>query len=425
MWIPRFIVVGSILAISIAGFSVASGQRVGGDGGGVKEDAKRKPKVTTPRSTNPTVITVYKTRVERVNVTPTTGSLSVAARSNATIVVDPIKIKNGQRQQAVVPAGQGLFVFNGLKPGRYQVTGTLAGHQPVETVVDVMANANPSATLTFEPILYSVTINTNVSEGEVKYAAEGQSLSNVVPIRNNAVQLALPEGEYVVEIRASEFGYEALRKTFNLTADKTVLSMPLTRIVLTTETLTPKWTDEELQSWYMPAAWRPDSKKNLTVKGSGVALPRNEGYRYYKDFKLSSTARMINGVGLSFALRAQDSKNYYLLQLTGDKSEEPNTVRLYVVKEGAEQRIRAIPIPGTAAKSMNSGQFFTITIKMINFTITVEVDDSESGVPYPLGGLTDQARNFAVGAVGIAGQPNEENVIGRFVVCTGDKCLSE
>lgn len=110
----------------------------------------------------------------------------------------------------------------------------------------------------------------------------------MVPIQNKSVQLELPAGKYAVEIRAAEFGYESLRKTFLLTGDQTVLDMPLRRIALTADSLSPTWTNAELQTWDMPAAWRPDSKKNLTVKGTGVALPREEGYRYHKDFKLSS-----------------------------------------------------------------------------------------------------------------------------------------
>ena len=421
----RVIIAVATVALTMGSFSAGSGQRVGGDGSGVRPDPPKSNKNTPPRSTNTTVKTVYKTRVERVVVTPTTGSLSVAARSNATILVDPVSIKKAQRQQGTVPSGEGIFVFNDLKPGRYRVIGTLDGYRQVETEVLIGANKVQPATLNFQPILYSVVINTNVGGGELKYAKEGQPLSNVTSILNRSAQLQLPAGKYVVEIRAAEFGYETLHETFSLSTDKTVLDMPLKRIALTTDTLSPRWTTAELQTWDVPAAWKPDSKKNLIVQGTGVAFPRDEGYRYYKDFKLSSSARMLNGVALSFALRARDSQNYYLLQLTGEKSDDPNTVRLFVVKNGVEQRIRTITIPTAGAKSMASGQFFTVSIKMIDFTITVEIEDSETGAAYPLGGLTDPARNFAVGAVGIAGHPNEENVIGRFVVCTGDKCLSE
>jgi len=423
--VPRITIVAAAFALSIGAFSIVAGQRVGGTGGTVKDPNSDSNKSTPPRPTNPTVKTVYKTRVERVAVTSTTGSLSVAAESNATILVEPMKVKNGLGQQGVVPAGEGIFVFNDLKPGRYRVAGTLAGHHPVEKEAVIAANKSQSATLNFRPILYSVIINTNVSAGELKYAPEGQPLSNVVSVQNRSVQLNLPAGKYVIEVIPAEFGYETLRHTFLLTADQTLLDVPLKRIALTTDTLSPTWTSAELQAWDIPAGWRADSKKNLSVKGPGVALPREESYRYYKDFRLSSSAKMLNGFALSFALRARDSQNYYLLQLTGEKSDEPYTVRLFVVKNGVEQRIRAIPIPRAGAKAMGAGQFFAVSIKMIDYAITVEIEDSETGAPYPLGVLTDPARNFAVGAVGIAGRNNEENVIGRFVVCTGNKCLSE
>lgn len=415
------IILISFLVLLTGSTSLVAGQRVGGAGGTVKENTPSLPPSPT-RRTNAPVRTVIRTVIERV--TPTTGSLSVAAEPNATILVEPIKIRNALGQQGLVPTGERIFVFVDLKPGRYRLAGTLAGHQPVETEVVIAANKSQAATLNFRPILHAVTINTNVTTGELKHAREGQPLSNVVPIQNKSVRLELPAGNYVVEITAAEFGYESLRKSFSLTEDQTVLDLPLRRIVLTTDTLSPTWTNAELQTWDMPAAWRPDSKKNLVVKGAGIALPHAEGYRYYKDFRLSSSARMMNGAGLSFVLRARDPQNYYLLQLTGEKSDEPNTVRLFVVKNGVEQRIRAIPIPRAGAKAMAPGQFFAVTIKMIDFAITVEIEDSETGAPYPLGALTDPARNFAVGAVGIAGHADEENVIGRFVVCTGDKCLS-
>ena len=407
------------MALLFATFAVVTAQIVGGKGGKVKDPPPSGP--APSRRSNVVIKPVIRTVIERV--TPTTGSLSVAAKANATILVEPIKIRNAQGQQGVVPPNEGLFLFVDLKPGRYRVAGTLAGHQPVETEVVIAANKSQKATLNFVPILYSVVINTNVSGGELMYGPEGQPLSNVATIQNKSVQLDLPAGTYDVGIRAADFGYETLRASFSLTSDKTVLNMPLRKIVMTTDPLSPSWTKAEMQTWEMPLAWQPDSRKNLIVKGAGVALPP-EQFRYYQDFKLSSSAKMLNGVALSFVLRAADKQNYYLLQLTGEKSDEPYTLRLYVVKNGAEQRLRGIPISRMGAKAMGSGQFFAVSIKMIDFAITVEIEDSETGAPYTLGVLTDPAKHFPVGAVGIAGRANEENVIGRFVVCTG-KCLSE
>jgi hypothetical protein len=413
------IVISSTLLIFVGS---ASGQRVGGAGGTVKSSGGTggRTDVNKGGSGRP----IIKTVVVKERVTSTTGSLTVAAESKATVVVEPIKPTRSPAQQATVPDGERVFVFNDLKPGHYRVAGTLAGHHDVEAEVTIAANKIQSVTLDFQPILYSVIIKTNVTTGEVKYGPEGQPLTNVSPILNKTAELKLPAGNYVAEIVPSEFGYGARKHSFSLSADKTVLDLPLERVVLTTDTLSPTWTAGELREWEMPATWTADSRKNLLVKGPGVALPRQESFRHYKDFVLASTAKMVSGSALSFALRAQDSLNYYLLQLTGEKSDDPFMVRLFVVKNGVDQRIRVLSIPRSSATPMATGQFFGLTIKMVDFAITVEIEDTQTGSHYLLGVLTDPNRTFPVGAVGIAGRNNEDNVIGRFVVCTGDKCFT-
>jgi hypothetical protein len=406
----------AILAAALV-FSIGSAPGVLGQGVGTPGTiTKPKPKVIGAK-----VRTAVKTEYRLV--TRTTGSLSVAANSGSNLLVEPLNNKRAEGQEGTVPATEGIFIFNDLKSGRYRVAGTLAGHHPTEKEITIEANKSQSLTLVFQPILFSLTINTNVSTGELKYAPEGQPLTNVASIVNGKVELKLPQRRYTLEIRPGEFGYETWTGTISLDKDQ-VLPIAAKRIVLSTDTLSPTWTKAGLQEWDMPAGWQ-DSKRNLLIKGPGVALPREQGYRFYKDFKLASTGRMSNGVALSFALRARDSQNYYLLQLTGANSDDPHMLRLYLFKNGVERRIGAIPIASSAARPMDAGQFFTVTIKMIDYEINVEIEDSQTGAPYPLGRLTDPGHNFDVGAVGIAARNQEENVIGRFVVCTGDKCLSE
>jgi hypothetical protein len=418
MRIPSIAIVAT-LALLVGACSMAMGQSVGGSGT-VKKHEPASGGDPAPRSKAPVRVV---TRTVEKKVTPTTGSLSVAAESSATILVEPINIRNGQGQKGVVPANERIFIFNDLKPGRYRVAGTLAGHNDVEATVDVAANKSQSATLNFQRILYSVTINTNVNTGELKYGEENQPVNQVAQIQNQKVQLRLPAGKYVVEITPGEFGYDTLHDGFSLTQDQT-FAFALKRIILSKETLSPTWTSAELQGWDMPPGWHADAKRNLWVKGPGVGLPREARNRYYKDFRLESNVKMTNGVAASFALRARDSQNYYLLQLTGGNADEPYVVRLLAVKNGVPQRLRAIPISRSSAGAMASGQFFTVSIKMIDYEITVDIVDSQTGAPYTLGVLTDPDHNFAVGAVGIAARQNEENVIERFIVCT-DKCLKE
>jgi len=392
--------------------SIVVGQRVGGGEGSVAPTRK----TTAPVK----IITKYITKP----VTPTTGRLFVAAEPNAVLLVEAKNVRNAEAQQGTVPAGRRDFIFNDLKPGRYRVAGTLPGYHEAETEIQIKANVSDSVTLNFEEILYTLTINTNIKTGEVRYGLEGQPLTRVATIQNQTGQLRLPAGKYAFEIAPGEFGYKPRRDSFSLTKDES-LQFTLDRIVLSEKTLSPTWTSAELQGWEMPSAWQADAKRSLLVKGRGVGIPRDARNRYYKDFRLETNVKMTNGVAISFALRAQDAQNYYLFQLTGEKSDEPYVIRLLVVRSGVPQRIQAIPISRSAAGAMTAGRFFNLSLKMVDYDITVQITDSQTGNPYTLGVLTDADHNFPVGAVGIAVRDNEESVIERFVVCAGSQCLSD
>lgn len=415
MRIARITMVAALLLVC-GSWSGALAQPGTGGAGTIITPIKKPVPIGTSK-----VKTVVRT-IERL-VTPTTGSLAVSAEANANLLVEPLTAKRADSQAGTVPEGERIFVFNGLKPGRYRVAGTLDKHHPNEKVVEIRANNTHSVTLDFKPIVFSVSIKTNVGTGDVRYGPEGQPLNHVASILNGKVQLSLTEGKYTVEITTGEFGYETRRETFLIDKDQS-LDRPLTQIVLSTGPFSASWTKSGLQDWDMPGSWL-DSKNKLVVKGPGVALPRQRGYSFFKDFKLTSNARMSNGVALSFALRARDPRNYYLVQLTGAKSEDPHLLRLYRVKDGVERRLMSIPIPSSAARPMDAGQFVSVSIKMIGYDITVEITDSQTGAPYPLGVLTDPEHSFPVGAVGIAVRNDEENMIERFVVCTGEKCFSE
>lgn len=408
-----FTTVAAVLLITI-GWSIASAQPRGGGAGTIVDP----PKPTKPKATTPVRIREVRSTI-RV-VTPTTGSLSVAAASNANLLVEPLDNKRAEGQEGTVPAGERIFVFNNLKPGRYRVAGVLDKHHPAQEVIVIRANKSESLTLDFPPIIYSVTINTNVSTGEIKYAPEGQPLTSVAQIVNNKVQLHLPVGQYKFEIEPSDYGYEKASEVVTLDKDR-VLDVALKRNVESTTTLSANWTKAGLQEWEMPATWQ-ESSRTLLVKGAGVALPREKGLRYYRDFKLESNVRMINGVALSFVVRARDAQNYYLVQVTGANADEPHMLRLYLVKNGVERRIMAVSFSSAARQKMAGGKPFDLYLKMVGFEIKVDIQDSDEGKPYALGILQDLDRNFAVGAVGIAARGQEENVIERFVVCTGAEC---
>lgn len=409
----RGIAIVTALIVLYGSFGAASGQKTG-SGGTVTEKPKQKPKPADEPKQKTGASVIYVPRYIEKPVTPLTGRLFVVAETGAVILIEPLNIRT-QAQKGTVPEGERGLIFNDLKPGNYRVAATLAGyHETERTPIAIKRNESQTVTLNFHPILYSVTINTNV-DGELKYGKEDQ-IPNSVKIQNKSIQLQLPEGDYVAEFEAAEPVYKTERQKFSVTRDTSV-EIRLKLIDFSKETLRADWTATELQNWEVPAAWHASSG-NLIVKGAGVALPRDESKRYYKDFQVISDVKIVNGIGAAFALRAQDTKNYYLLQLTGEQADEPFYVRLFVVKNGAEQRIQALKIPSAAATALKAGQFFSVQIKVTDNRIAVDIVDNQSATDYPLGVLIDANRNFAAGAAGIGARSNEESVVWRFIVCT-------
>lgn len=402
------------LVIMLASFGLAAGQRTG-SGGTVTDKPKPRPKpAEEPKQKTVTPVKIITRFIEKP-VTPLTGRLFVVAETGAVILIEPLNIRNAESQKGTVPEGERGLVFNDLKPGNYRVAATLTGyHEAEKESIEIRRNASQTVTLDFEPILYSVTINTNV-DGELKYGKQGQIPSSV-KIQNKKMTLRLEAGDYEAEFEPAEPVYKTERQRFLVINDVTV-EIRSKLIEFSKETLRADWTATELQNWEVPAGWRASSG-NLIVKGAGIALPRDESKRYYKDFQIISDVKITNGIGAAFALRAQDLKNYYLVQLTGEQADEPFYVRLFVVKNGSEQRIQALKIPSAAATALKAGQFFTVQIKVTDNRIAVAIIDNQTATDYTLGVLIDSNRSFAAGAVGIAARSNEESVVWRFIVCT-------
>jgi hypothetical protein len=415
-------IVGGAARTDLSG-GAGAGIRGGGGGGGGSR-APRRP--TTRYVTNTRTVTVTKTIVK----TPTTGTIVVSAEPKAVIVVE--SVRGGTGDEGEVPANDRQFVFNNLAPGRYRVAAELDGYQPAEEEVVVTAGKTSAVSLDLRAITHTVNLITNVSTGEVRYApvvAQKDASTGEIKYERapggetrltqiqggRAVLPNLRSGTYGLDIRADEVGYQTLLATVTLPG-KTDFDIKLNKL-LSNKTFSATWTS--LEGWEAPGGWTVATRK-LSATGPGVALPRDESYRYYSDFELSSDAKMLNGVAASFVVRAVDKQNYYLIQLTGAKADEPYVLRGFIVKNGVPQRMGSpIPIDGFAA-TLKANQFFTISIKGKDNSFAVSITDSQTGDVLPLGILTDPNSNFKVGAVGLAVRDTEQNEVGRFIVCASD-----
>lgn len=383
--------------------------------GTISEKPRPKPKSEEPAQKTRATVRVITKFIEKP-VTPLTGRLFVSAEPGAVILIEPLNIRGAEAQKGTVPEGKRGFIFNDLKPGNYRVAATLPGfHEVEQSPVLITRNNSQDITLYFQPVLYTVVVQSNV-DGELKYG-KPDAVRQSVTIQNKRTTLHLQAGDYVADLEPSEPVYRSEPKQFTVTGDMTV-EFTLKRIEFSKETLSANWTEPELKNWEVTGPWHPSSK-TLIVKGAGMALPRDESKRNYKDFTLISDIKLTNGLGAAFAVRAQDSRNYYLIEFTGAQADEPLYVRLFVVKNGIEQRIQAIQIPNAAASTLKNSQAFTsIILKVTDNTFAPEIYDNTTANNYPLGVLIDPNRTFSAGGVGVAARQNAESVISRFIVCT-------
>lgn len=378
------------------------------------------------------VRTVTKTTV--IDKTPTTGSLSVATESNAKIIVEPIAGgDDAEADEGTVAPDEGLFVFYGLKPGRYRVEAGLEGYISEEREVLVERNKTTPLTLDLQPITYNVKIKTNINNGEVRYApvekiinAQGEEKYNpvndgevcIVQIKNGVAQMRnLREGLYGVDVISGELGYEKIIPSKFELPGNTEYTLEFKKVKSEARFSAQFLMDE----WVAPASWKLDPKKKLTTNGKGIALPSDETKRYYDNFQLISNVVLLDGVAASFVVRAVDQKNYYLIQITGKNAPEPYILSGIVVKDGVPTRFQTIPIDNRAS-IVEKGRNFKIFITAAGNTFDVRLWDDVEGFEAPLGVLKDPLNTFQMGAPGIAASfDNQKTEIQTFQVCT-PKC---
>lgn len=276
--------------------------------------------------------------------------------------------------------------------------------------------AVPRPTLEPAPPALGTLFVTSAPNARVRVELGGKTLKEEVvgadgkPVAFNDLQ----PGRY--SAIAERDDYLPLQGAFEIKADETLLfNLIPNELRVSTRTLFADWT--RLDGWDAPHGWRVASQK-LVAEGAGIALPRALSHVNYADFRVVCDFRMLNEVGLSLALRANGSNNYYLVQLTGPRSSQPLVLRGFAVQDGAARSLGS-PVPiSTALANLNPEKYYSLVVEVAGTTITVTLTDGQTGEFFYLGRLADPDRVFRSGAAGIVVRGDEVSEIGRFVVYT-------
>lgn len=340
--------------------------------------------------------------------TPNTGALTVVAEPSAHIQLKAFDDGEVVAEGIVSPNRQSMG-FENIEPGRYVVVGDLVGYREARSEYTVKKGIqNQTVELNLVPITFDVSLSLNASSGMIMYGESSYERFE----NNRAVLPGLRPGAHKMQIKPDDRTYKTMDVTINVSETSVNHKVDLKRTLTTQEFNWASGSD-----WEMSSGWSVASRK-ITVNGKGVALPRDDSFRYYQDFQLITNIKMVNGVAASFALRTENPQNYYLVQLTGPNADERHVLRGFIVKNNVPQRLPSTFTISSVSEILKPGKFFRIFLTMKGHEIEVKVEDSETGEGYiKLGTLTDPGETFPVGAVGIVARDNEQNEVEQFVVC--------
>ena len=292
--LPSKLVSGLLLSASIVACSLVihAQQTDPGNTGTRKRESTSKPPVIKNNRSDPS-----KRKIP--TVTPKIGALTVVAETNAFVTLTSPGSPEFKKQKTV-GSDEGAVNFESLRPGRYHVRAELQGYLPAEGDFDVKANKVETVKLNLVPRTYDVTLDLNVPAGKVMYSKDNETPRMIAFSDKRAVLPDLRPGTYKIELVPDDPSYLKRETTIEVSAEKTNHRFDLERRLSKQEF---SWASAA--DWSLPGGWLVASGK-LQVNGKGVALPRSDSFRYYKDFELSAHVRMINGVAFSLVVRAKD-----------------------------------------------------------------------------------------------------------------------
>lgn len=356
--------------------------------------------------------------VPPVPVAPTTGKLSFISEPGAKLQLTPEG--GGASRDISLPADQRHVPVSNLKPGNYSAVITREGYETVTRSVKIVAGEEFPLDVPLKLVTYPVTFSTNVSTGSVVYGAENEAGKRVALIQpdHTASLTPLSAGLYTYEVKTEDTEF------ITFSTEKGTFTVPGSGTQVVTLERTSKGPLSIDLVNLSPGEWGSVLAKQSfggLVKGRGVAFTPDEKFRHYADFTLvAQNVQMLDDVAASFAFRVQDQNNYYLIQITGGKSEKPYALRTFIVRNGEATPLRDVPLNDkTVVKSQ-----FNVTLTLVGQKLSVELKDAATMVKsnHDLEVL-DPGNTFRKGAVGVASLKGETFQLGRFDVCV--ECLHQ
>jgi hypothetical protein len=304
----------------------------------------------------------------------------------ATILVDarPAKLTVNQQENQIV--------IDGIKPGKH----TFTYDHPDYVILTKDLVVKPATEVLWTPSMKLATVRLNVKTepGTKVYVDDvprGETLPNgtlqLDDIRIGSHQIKLVKDTYE-EHRAS------LEFEFGKPVTHAVKLVPLASSAEFNEFFD---IDPRIQKWTKPASGWSVKDGRLWLAGCPELVhPTNINYR---DFVMAFHLRLKNAGGAAWAVRARDSKNYYLFYLSGPAGQFPGYFNTYVVRDGnfdPTNPVQSVPV----IANLKAGSQLQIEINVKGNVIEHTVTAADTGRSEPLDAFKDKDSTFSFGGVG-------------------------
>jgi hypothetical protein len=393
-------------------FAFPQGSNVGSIGGGKQSGGRR----SAPAACRPTVISK-----PPVYVDSTVSSLTVATEPGAKVVLVPVVKSKALVTRTEIADTDGKAFFDNVavvaNESKYTVTSSKDNFTPLTDEVSIQKKKSAAISIRIKEVTYELTVPTNLKRGEVRFtrlanAGERQKIKyTVVAIDQNgkASLDSLTKGDYIVGVSPTEDPeFEPKNVPLKIPVTDEVQAsgsfgkmFELDRKV-SSEIFGAGWSQDE---WTLPSGWSVEGGKMMKVRNTeGVALPTNPRYLYYLGFEMTAEVKLKDDGVAGFALLARDTRNYYLLTISGAKGTDPNTAAIYPVKDNVRGSALVVAPLGPLAPTVNRDKGFRLTVRAENYKFTVSIDDPTEGT-VPVTNPADAFKLYQKGAVGIVGLP--------------------
>ena len=156
---------------------------------------------------------------------------------------------------------------------------------------------------------------------------------------------------------------------------------------------------DNLSRWTKPPGWTIDDKHRLVINGQKELGFLAEDF--FADFDVKFHLKLIDSGGAAWALRVQDSANYYLFYLSGPKGTRPNTFTTYKVIDDIPKEEDSLSVANVGLEEEGQYDIEANVTKSTFITRITPATGPQAGETITIGEYTDQKNTFPVGSIGL------------------------